>query len=322
MKKKRLMESLNKYFAAEENAIHVPPAEELNAYGELQAPSEPPAREARRSVRSVRRVALIAACLAVALAVAVLLPAFIGKPKETREAVESTSGGPANGMTADTPPPAANGEEPASHGSTPEYLDASESDVKDEPDDGWGEESGSAFVTDEPDDGWGDGSGSALERYYPDELFYLLNLASIVPVEEVLAAAEKLLAENPYYANEQLPPLYLVIHELNISKEAFIRLNQRNKEQHTGDPVYTDEQIEWLFSDADVQAVQAGLKQDTTLLYNGRLYTLYELLGMEDSQLREMAGTEELSAYLADLDACLGRHGLVDELKYRLEGVS
>ena len=301
MKKKTLIERLNNYFSAEENAIRVPPIENLQAYSAFPAHEEPPAtRPVRRSARSIRRLAVVVACLAVLIAVAVILPAFIGNP-------ESQSDGPLGNHT-------------VNDFSAPQQVVTSGSGaLKDPPSEGV-EALDSDAQGGSDNNGNGMGEGGEGERYYPDELFNLLPLTGIVSVEEVLTAAEKLRVENAYYDNGQLPSLYLVIRELNIGKEEFIRVNDRNKKYPAVEPVYTDEQIDWLFSDADIQTVQAALKLDTALLYNGRLYTVYELLALEDSLLREMAGSEEMNAYLAVLDRYLC--GQAEELRHRLEGIT
>lgn len=301
MKKKKLIERLNGYFSAEEAATDIPPIETMQAYSHLHTLGETPAirpAPARRSARNVRRFAVIAACLAVLIAVAVVLPAFIGKP-------ENESNGFTTKDPADSRHPAASGTQAGLMDAPPEGAEPAESDTQEAPD----------------GNGSGIGSGDAFEGYYPDELFDLRILSDIVTWDEIHAAEAKLLAENEYFYNKQLPALYLMVRELGVGKEAFARVND-------GD--YTDEQIEWLFSDTDIRTIQSALKLDTAFLYNGRLYDLYELLSSEPSQLRKMAGTGEMAAYLADLDAYLNDPALsgsewkrlsdlVNELKAKLE---
>lgn len=309
MKKKTLTECLNRYFSAEENAIQVPPIETMQAYNEFPAGSEMRettgnrATQARRPVqkrtRSIRRVAMVAACLAVVIVATVAISASISKPEKPENTVstplasiEGAGGGPANQESETSEHPDANrGEEEPPEGNPSEDDAGSE---------------GEASESETPDgpnhngDGMGGGGGEAFERYYPDELFNLAVLSYIVTWDEIYAAENKLLAENEYYYNEQLPSLYLFIRELNINKEDFVRAMDEYDPDY-----YTDEQIEWLFSDADIPTIQAAFKLDTALLYKGRLYNLYELLRLDPSQLREMADTEEMNDYFAGLDAHL-----------------
>lgn len=292
MKKKKLTERLNRYFSAEENAIRIPPIETIHAYNEFSAGYETPtnrAEQARRPARRIRRVgrsALLAACLAVLLAVAVAIPAFVSRP-ENRPGDSIESNGGANGGSADKAP-----------GSSQTIVTSdSQGEMMDNPPE-------SVAVTDpgtqqEPDEngnGTGDGGGEVFERYFLDKFYNLADLSFIVTWEEIYAAENKLFAESEYFLHDQLPPLYMMIHELNIQKEDFVRV--------TGGE-FTDEEIDWLFTDADVQTIQKAFKLDTALLYNGKLYNLYELLRLEDPLLRELAGTEEMNAYLADLNTCL-----------------
>lgn len=312
MKKKTLTERLNRYFAAEEKAIDIPPLEAMRAYRDFHALAEAQAPQpAQKPVRRIRvgRSALLAACLAVVILLAVVLPAFINRPGDANErpqAADESVRGEYTNKTPDVsrPPAESNGRDELSEG-----IEATDSDIQEEP----GVSSMEAEVNpDQNGDGMG-GGWEEFEAYFPEELYNLYTLSYIVTWEEIHAAESKLLAEDGSYQTDQLPPLYLVIRELNISKEDFIRARDKY------DPAYyTDEQIEWLFSDADIQTVQAALKRDTTLVYNGRLYNPNELLRLEDSLLRKMANTKEMTAYLAGLDDCR----FAEVLKHRLEGLS
>lgn len=311
MKKKKLLRSLNEYFSAEEKAMEIPPLEKVKAYGEFRAPGETPANHAENAGRSpwgIRRAGLIAACLALLIAVAVALPAFVGRPGPAENGTPEGSGGVPNGQPTNSLYPSVGDEQGEPLEGTP-----SESD----------EDSEYEFSNSGVHEGVGMGGGwDEFEAYFPYELYNLYHLSYIVTWEEIYAAESNLLAENEYFQTDQLPSLYLVIRELNISKEEFVRVNEKikktNEELHTEQDVYTNEQIEWLFSDADVQTIQAAFKLDTALLYNGRLYNPYELLALKDPFLRELANTEEMTAYLADLND----YWFADVLKHRLEGLS
>lgn len=154
--------------------------------------------------------------------------------------------------------------------------------------------------------GQGTGSGSEdFERYYPDELFDSYILSKIVTWDEIYAAEDALLSENAYFYNEQLPPLYLMIRQLQISKEDFVRVNTETKEinaeRNSEQDVYSDAQIELLFGNHDIETIQSTLKLDTAFLYGGKLYTIYELSALDASQLKEMASKGDLDQYLNNL---------------------
>ena len=313
MKKKKLIERVNRYFSEEETEINIPPIESIQAYGEFHTLVEPPAAQpVRKPVWGIRRAVMIAACLAVVIAVAVGISASIGAPEDIEGGAQESNEGFTNKQPTNSLPPAASDAQEdlpgnPSIGNEGSEYEASESEGMDEPG-----ENGNGMGG-----GWDD-----FEAYFPEELYNLYHLSYIVTWEEIYAAENKLLAENEYFQADQLPSLYLVIHELNISKEEFVRVNEKfkklNEELHTEQDVYTDEQIEWLFSDADIQTIQAAFKLDTALLYHGRLYNPYELLELEDSLLRELANTEEMTAYLANLND----YWFADALKHRLEGFS
>ena len=287
MKKKTLIERLNQYFSAEETAIQVPPIETIHAYNEFPAPSEPQETQRKRKpARSIRRTALLAACLAVIIAVAVAVPAFVGRP-ENRPGDSPESNGGANGGGANKTPGSA------------QTIVASDAQGDTSESDEFLSDPGTQQEPNENGNGMGDGGGEVFERYYLDKFYNLADLAYIVTWEEIYAAENKLFAESEYFLHDQLPPLYMMIHELNIQKEDFVRVT---------DGEFTDEEIDWLFTDADPQTIQKAFKLDTALLCNGRLYNLYELyeiLLSDPSQFRELAGTEEMDVYLKDLDAHL-----------------
>ena len=134
-----------------------------------------------------------------------------------------------------------------------------------------------------------------FERYYPDELFNLYDLSKIVTWDEIYAAEEKLLENNKYFYNEQLPPLYLFIKELNIRKEDFIKA--------TDD--ISEEQIDLLFSDADIETIMKNLKADWAFYHEGRLYNIFELAELDKDliiELRECGALNEFIAYMESLD--------------------
>ena len=133
-----------------------------------------------------------------------------------------------------------------------------------------------------------------FERYYPDELFNLYDLSKIVSWDEIYAAEERLLKNNANFYNEQLPPLYLMIKELAISKEDFVKV---------ADDI-SEEQIEWLFA-TDEAVVMKHLKADWAFYHEGRLYNIFELAELDKDliiELRECGDLNEFIAYMESLD--------------------
>ena len=160
-----------------------------------------------------------------------------------------------------------------------------------------------------------EGGPEDFERYYPDALFDSYILSKIVTWDEIYAAEDALLSENAYFYNEQLPPLYLMIRQLQISKEDFVRANNETKEinakQNSEQTVYSDAQIELLFGNTDTETIQSTLKLDTAFLYEGRLYNIYELSALDASRLGEMASKGDLDQYLNNLHVLAEKENLV-----------
>ena len=133
-----------------------------------------------------------------------------------------------------------------------------------------------------------------FERYYPDELFSLYDLSKIVTWDEIYAAEQNLLKNNANFYNEQLPPLYLMIKELAISKEDFVKV---------ADDI-SEEQIEWLFA-TDEAGVMKHLKADWAFYHEGRLYNIFELAELDKDliiELRECGDLNEFIAYMESLN--------------------
>ena len=143
-----------------------------------------------------------------------------------------------------------------------------------------------------------------FERYYPDELFNLYDLSKIVSWDKIYAAEQNLLKNNANFYNEQLPPLYLMIKELGVTKEEFIRVNDQ----------LNDEQIEVLFSNKKNETIQRELKLDTAFFYKGRLYNIYELSALEPIQLKEMVDEGNMIDYLNVLESIYAGKGNDSEI--------
>ena len=125
-------------------------------------------------------------------------------------------------------------------------------------------------------------------------MFNLYDLSKIVTWDEIYAAEQNLLKNNANFYNEQLPPLYLMIKELAISKEDFVKV---------ADDI-SEEQIEWLFA-TDKAVVMKHLKADWAFYHEGRLYNIFELAELDKDliiELRECGALNEFIAYMESLD--------------------
>lgn len=165
------------------------------------------------------------------------------------------------------------------------------------------EENSTQYSSDDNADALG-GGPEAFQRYYPDELFNLYDLSKLVTWDEIYAAEKTLLENNEYFYNEQLPSLYLMIKELGITKEEFMRVSDR----------LSDAQIEVLFSNKKNETIQRELKLDTAFFYKGRLYNVYELSALEPLQLKEMVDEGKMIEYLNVLESLSAGKGNDSEI--------
>ena len=137
----------------------------------------------------------------------------------------------------------------------------------------------------------------AADRYWSDELYNVAELVSIMKErssngeKEVVDASYKLSATDKYYIRS-LPTLYLLIRELNISKEDFRRVADRDW--------YPDWVVDLLFGDEGPEYFRAAMKSDCAFLYEDYLYTIYDLNALKPSKLKEMAEKGDLLSFLED----------------------
>ncbi len=140
-----------------------------------------------------------------------------------------------------------------------------------------------------------------LDRHYPDNLWNIILLAELRTWDEIYAWSDSK-SDVPYEEQEQLPYMYQAVKWLNISREDFVRVNEEHKKfnaEHSPavKEVYTDEQIEYMFGDYDENEIKQKLKKITTYYYNGRVYTVYELVFVDDALFNEMIEKGGLEDY-------------------------
>ena len=124
---------------------------------------------------------------------------------------------------------------------------------------------------------------------------------------------------NPKLRN--LPRLYLLIRELETTREDFIKQNIYYKEKNieiSGDySTYTDDQIEYLFGDYGIDETIGHLKAPWAYYYRGRLYTIFNIFQIENEKLiAEMYSKGNLEEYIQNMKKLLSG----DIVKYFPEG--
>ena len=131
------------------------------------------------------------------------------------------------------------------------------------------------------------------DKHWPEPLYRTDELLKIVGRDELDAAEESLRGEKKrtysWWYNRELPPLYWMIRELNISKEEFLRTADRDEY-----PAYI---VDVLFGE-DQDAIRSGLKFDNVFLYDGRLYTISDLRSLGSWKLKEMAENSDVLDFL------------------------
>ena len=114
---------------------------------------------------------------------------------------------------------------------------------------------------------------------------------------------EKYSKSPEYQGNDRLPVMYNLIRDIGMSREEFVRSNEKMKtlklsDMSLGIYVYTDQEIEYLFGDYDKETVMRHLKAPTAFYSDGRLYTIYDLDGLDDLEQKSVAETGNIDEYL------------------------
>ena len=140
-----------------------------------------------------------------------------------------------------------------------------------------------------------------VERHYPDELCDIWIVSKLRTKDVIDEWVESVYLKQTEDEMDQLPAIYQAIKGLNIGRDEFTRVNAEwiafNEEHGTGQSTYTDEQIEYMFGDYDENEIKQKLKQVTTYYYEGRLYTAYELVCVDDALFNEMIEKGGLEDY-------------------------
>ncbi|MBQ6043071.1 MAG: hypothetical protein IJL41_02890 [Clostridia bacterium] len=140
-----------------------------------------------------------------------------------------------------------------------------------------------------------------VERHYPDELCDIWIISKLRTKDVIDEWVESVYLKQTEDEMDQLPAIYQAIKGLDIGRDEFTRVNAEwiafNEEHGTGQSTYTDEQIEYMFGDYDENEIKQKLKQVTTYYYEGRLYTAYELVCVDDALFNEMIEKGGLEDY-------------------------
>ena len=112
----------------------------------------------------------------------------------------------------------------------------------------------------------------------------------------------------------ELPALYRIIHDLNISKEDFIEEN-KNYVDYPG-MYYSEEVIEALYLD-DIKEMKKRLVNPTALYYEGEIYTFNGLI--QKPELTDNIPDDVLAEYL---DFIYDVAEQIGEIRYMQEDIN
>ncbi len=167
---------------------------------------------------------------------------------------------------------------------------------------------------------------SDLDRHYPDELCDTWIVSKLRTNDDINEWAESVYLKQTEDEMDQLPAIYQAIKGLDIGRDEFTRVNAEwiafNEEHGTEQSTYTDEQIEYMFGVYDENEIKQKLKKVTTYYYNGRVYTVYELMKADADLFNEMIESGGLEEFAVSIEKYVQGNDLADvrRLQKRIRG--
>lgn len=149
-----------------------------------------------------------------------------------------------------------------------------------------------------------------LNRKYVDEVYNLYLASQIVGYEKLEEWVNNVLHKKTAEEQEDIPPLYQIIHDLSIPKDELIRVSQENN------MLLSDSVIEGLYED-DIGKMKRSLVSPLALYYGGEIYTYDEL--SQSERVSDNIPPETIGDYLDFFELVCEYNG---ELKYMQEEIN
>lgn len=158
------------------------------------------------------------------------------------------------------------------------------------------------------------GGDYTFERKYVEEVENLYIAYQIVGQEARDEWVNNVYLKTSSEEMNELPALYRIIHDLNISKEDFIEEN-KNYVDYPG-MYYSEEVIEALYLD-DIKEMKKRLVNPTALYYEGEIYTFNGLI--QKPELTDNIPDDVLAEYL---DFIYDVAEQIGEIKYMQDDIN
>lgn len=159
------------------------------------------------------------------------------------------------------------------------------------------------------------GSDYAFSRKYIDKVYNIYMAAEVVGEEAENEWVNNVFLLKTPEEQEELPPIYQMIRDLNITKEDFIAEN--NKYVDYPDMYFSDDIISALYQE-DVEEMKRLLASPLALYYDGEVYTFDELSQSQNARMATNIPADVMSEYLGYIEMVCDENGV---LKYMQEDI-
>jgi len=159
------------------------------------------------------------------------------------------------------------------------------------------------------------GSDYAFSRKYIDKVYDIYLASQIVGQEAREEWVNNVLLAKSPSEQVEIPPLYQMIHDLNIPKEDFIAKNAENID--TPGMYFSEDIISALYLD-DVEEMKKQLVNPLALYYDGDIYTFDELSQSQNARTAANIPADVMSNYLGYIELVCEENGII---KYMQEDI-
>jgi len=166
-----------------------------------------------------------------------------------------------------------------------------------------------------PTDGCSD---TDFMRRYVDEAENLYIVSQIIGSEEYENWVENVYLAKSSEEQNELPALYQIIHDLNISKEDFVA--QNNEFIDYPDMYYSEEVISALYLE-DIEEMKKQLVNPLALYYDGEIYTFDELSEAQNTQTAADISADVISEYLGYIEMVCDESGILKCMQEDIDSV-
>lgn len=162
------------------------------------------------------------------------------------------------------------------------------------------------------------GSDYEFSRKYIDKVYNLY-----LPSEVVGKEARDEWVNNVFLAKtpdeqEELPPVYQMITDLNISREDFEKVNEKYIE-YPG-MYFTEDIISALYQE-DVNEMKRQLASPLALYHDGEVYTLDELSQTQNTRMAANIPADVMNEYLGYIERVCDENGVLKYMQEDIDGV-